>query len=242
MKSTPAHGYQEPGPAPPPPRLSTYMQACKTPQLVSPSAHRHKEPGARHERHIRVRGRGCQPCCRARARHAERRRGAALPRRRGAGLRLLSGRPAVRPRLGPAAAPCPLTLCPAAAPVWSRSVQPQPPSARALSSCRDLSVHAQSRACSRVRAGICWKRSCTTSARAACSPSNTAVSGCLCYRWHAFRGPPMVALSYSRDRGRARRAGGSGAAQVERIAAPPASDAERAARAGSPTTSAWWAS
>ncbi len=31
----------------------------------------------------------------------------------------------------------------------------------------------------------------------------------------------MVALSYSRDRGRARRAGGSGAAQVERVAAPP---------------------
>ncbi len=62
-----------------------------------------------------------------------------------------------------------VTLCPAAASVCSRLVQQQ-----------DLSVHAQSRACSRVRAGISWKRSCTMSARAACSPSYTAVSGCLC--------------------------------------------------------------
>ncbi len=87
------------------------LQACKTPQLVSPPAHRHQEPGARHQRHHRVGRRGRQPHGRARALHAERRRGAALARRRAAGLRLLSGRPAVRPR-----------PCPAAAPVRSRSV------------------------------------------------------------------------------------------------------------------------
>jgi hypothetical protein len=94
--------------------------------------------------------------------------------------------------------PCPLTLCLAAAPVCSRSVQPQPPPARALSGCSPCLLTL----CRELIAGCAPAAHRNAPAfRGLARPtaqSHGCVSGCaLRCRRLAFRGPPLAALPHS---------------------------------------------